>query len=30
VTVPDKAVIDSYAFEKITEIIRVPKEEYNA
>ncbi|MBR3929446.1 MAG: ADP-ribosylglycohydrolase family protein [Clostridia bacterium] len=25
VTVPDKAVIESYAFEKITEIIRVPK-----
>ncbi len=30
VTVPDKAVIESYAFEKITEIIRVPKEEYIA
>ena len=28
--IPDKAVIESYAFEKITEIIRVPKEEYNA
>ena len=30
VTVPDKAVIESYAFEKITEIIRASKEEYNA